>query len=56
MNHGGHTHDGRCSGRLRIIARVLLGEIVCDDCGAVVQTLGSSGPYQVEHAGTEHAA
>jgi hypothetical protein len=45
MNQHGHNHDGRCSGRLRIVAGVLLREIVCDDCGAIVQTLGLAGVY-----------
>jgi hypothetical protein len=51
-----HDHDGRCSARLRILAGVLVREIVCDDCGAVIQTLGSSGTYQLTPTRIERAA
>jgi hypothetical protein len=51
-----HSHDGRCSGRLRILAGVLVREIVCDDCGAVIQTLGPAGVYQIAPVGIAGAA
>lgn len=56
MDPRDHDHDGRCTGRLRIVAGVLMREIICDDCGAVVQTLGSAGPYQLTPTGIERVA
>ena len=50
-----HSCEGRCSGRLRLLHGLILREIVCDDCDALVETL-SPLPYSVPERVREVAA
>jgi hypothetical protein len=40
-----HDHDCCCSGRLRIDRGLLVAEVICDGCGAVVANLETAGTH-----------